>query len=59
MKIHRMVTRMVPLVVVLVTLAAPGTASAQVYDPLEPVNRVIFNINDTLDRVVLRPVAEG
>ena len=26
-------------------------------DPLEPVNRVIFTVNDTVDVVVLRPVA--
>ncbi|MEP7083937.1 MAG: VacJ family lipoprotein, partial [Betaproteobacteria bacterium] len=36
-----------------------GAVQAQVYDPLEPVNRVIFNVNDTLDRVIVRPVAQG
>lgn len=35
-----------------------GVAQAQVYDPLEPVNRVIFSINDTLDRAIVRPVAQ-
>ena len=35
-----------------------GAAQAQVYDPLEPVNRVIFSINDTLDRAIVRPVAQ-
>ncbi len=28
-------------------------------DPLEPVNRAIYKFNDGLDRVVLKPVAEG
>ena len=35
-----------------------GVAQAQVYDPLEPVNRVIFNVNDALDRAIVRPVAQ-
>lgn len=62
MMIHRMVVRMLTRMLPLLALAAAGTsgtASAQVYDPLEPVNRVIFNINDTLDRVLVRPLAEG
>ena len=37
---------------------ACGVAQAQVYDPLEPVNRVIFTVNDTLDRAIVRPVAQ-
>lgn len=36
-----------------------GAARAQVNDPLEPVNRAIFNFNDALDRAVLKPVAQG
>lgn len=28
-------------------------------DPLEPYNRVMFNVNDTLDKYVLKPVAQG
>ncbi len=28
-----------------------------VYDPIEPVNRAIFAVNDTVDTLVLRPVA--
>ncbi len=35
-----------------------GVAQGQVYDPLEPVNRVIFNVNDALDRAIVRPVAQ-
>ena len=62
MKIHRMVvrilTRMLPLLV-LAAAGTSGTVAAQVYDPLESVNRVIFSINDAVDRAVVRPVAEG
>lgn len=28
-------------------------------DPLEPVNRAVYRFNDTLDRFLLRPLAEG
>jgi len=28
-------------------------------DPLEPMNRAIFQFNDNLDRIVLKPVAQG
>ena len=31
----------------------------QVYDPLEPLNRVIFKFNNVADRIVLEPVAKG
>lgn len=29
------------------------------YDPLEPINRGIFKFNDTVDKAVLKPVAQG
>ncbi|HKO87236.1 MAG TPA: VacJ family lipoprotein [Burkholderiales bacterium] len=28
-------------------------------DPIEPVNRVVYQFNDTVDRAVLKPVAQG
>jgi phospholipid-binding lipoprotein MlaA len=28
-------------------------------DPLEPMNRVVFNANDAIDTAVIRPIAEG
>jgi phospholipid-binding lipoprotein MlaA len=40
------------------SIVASGGAVAQVYDPLEPVNRVIFSINDSLDRNIVKPVAQ-
>lgn len=43
----------------LLAMAAIGAARAQVYDPLEPMNRAIFTFNDTLDRAVVKPVAQA
>jgi phospholipid-binding lipoprotein MlaA len=37
---------------------APGTQAAGVYDPLEPMNRAIYNVNEGADILVIRPVAE-
>ena len=31
----------------------------EVYDPLEPLNRVIFGFNNVADRIVLEPAAKG
>lgn len=43
-------------------LAATGCAithNEPSQDPLEPANRVFFNVNETLDRAMLKPVAKG
>jgi phospholipid-binding lipoprotein MlaA len=37
--------------------SAPNDSSGGNGDPLEPVNRVVFEVNDVLDQIVLRPVA--
>ncbi len=29
------------------------------FDPIEPVNRVVYSINDRIDKAVVKPVAEG
>ncbi|MDH5276704.1 MAG: VacJ family lipoprotein [Gammaproteobacteria bacterium] len=48
-----------------VALAATGCASrgattpTEAYDPIEPVNRVMYRVNDLGDRYLLRPVASG
>ena len=45
---------------VVVLAACASTADQQAAtpgDPLEPVNRVVFDVNDAVDTVVLRPVA--
>ena len=36
-----------------------GCATASKNDPLEPVNRGIYQFNDSVDRAVLKPVAQG
>jgi phospholipid-binding lipoprotein MlaA len=47
------------LVAVAASLAAGVAQARPANDPLEPVNRAIFNFNDALDRAVLAPVARG
>lgn len=50
-----------------VTAGAPGAyaehkpthKSKEVSDPIEPVNRFIFGLNDVLDRVLFEPLAKG
>lgn len=36
----------------------PATDTA-VYDPLEPVNRGVFAVNEAVDKAVIKPVAQG
>ena len=31
----------------------------EIYDPIEPINRVIFNFNNIADRIILEPAAKG
>ena len=31
----------------------------EVYDPIEPINRVIFGFNNVADKIILEPVAKG
>ena len=52
------------LAAVLISACALGTVNAHAeseepYDPIEPVNRAIFDFNDGLDEYVLEPVARG
>lgn len=47
------------LLVLAASLCGAGTVSASESDPLEAINRPIFEFNDRLDRYVLKPVAKG
>lgn len=53
------------LVALLLSVALVGCASmsgprdSENNDPLEPINRVVFNANDAIDAAILRPIAEG
>ena len=57
--------RLIPIVIALFFVSlASGCASTQTKDAeanndkLEPVNRVSFNLNETLDEYILKPIAE-
>jgi phospholipid-binding lipoprotein MlaA len=54
--------RNVALAAALVLSAGCATVNGgngEINDPLEPYNRAVFGINDTLDTLFLKPVAEG
>lgn len=40
-------------------LAAPATVAQSPSDPLEPLNRAVFEFNEGADRYVIKPIAEG
>lgn len=46
-------------VVALVALSGCATTGGDPRDPIEPVNRAVFQFNDTVDKAVLKPVAQG
>lgn len=53
-----------PLKTLLLSLLLPlallgGCATNSPRDPLEPMNRAIYSINDGVDNAIIRPVAEG
>lgn len=39
--------------------SGPSAAAAADNDPLEPVNRKVFTVNEFIDRILLRPVAKA
>jgi len=50
------------LTIILVAFALTGCASnrpSNPADPLEPINRGIYKFNDTVDKAVIKPVAQG
>ena len=47
------------LVAILVTFVMFGCASQQNKDPLEGLNRTVYKFNDVVDKVALKPVAQG
>ena len=36
-----------------------GTRDRENSDPLEPMNRAVFDINDSIDTAIMKPIAEG
>ncbi len=57
MKLFSQVRLLFPITCALLLALTLSTAKAEYRDPLEDVNRVVFEINDTVDGLVLRPVA--
>ena len=47
------------LVAILVTFVMFGCASQQNKDPLEGLNRSVYKFNEVVDKVALKPVAQG
>lgn len=56
MKLTLRVVLMVPAILLAACAHHPADDPA---DPLEPVNRVVFTVNEKADQYVLRPVAKG
>ena len=36
-----------------------STYEDSIFDPLEPINRAIFNFNNVADKIILEPTAKG
>lgn len=51
--------RLASIVLVWVLSACAAEETRIEYDPLEPLNRGVYAVNDTLDRALLKPVARG
>lgn len=47
------------IVVIGFSLSACASSGDTVYDPFEPVNRIMFNLTRTIDKAVLKPVAQA
>ena len=67
-KLHVVLTALRRCALILVVLGAvtgctslsqqqSNSTSAAVYDPIEPVNRIVFAFNDAVDVVVIRPIS--
>ena len=57
-KLHNAIL-LLSIVVFLGGCASAAKSNAPVYDPFENVNRKIFSFNQSADKYVLRPVAQG
>jgi phospholipid-binding lipoprotein MlaA len=51
--------RRILILVMLTALAGCATTGGGFNDPLEGYNRAMFSFNDTLDKVIIKPVASG
>lgn len=53
----RTLTALLPIAALLAGCASPSTRTPG--DPLEPMNRVVFKVNDTIDQHIAVPIAKG
>ncbi len=53
----RTLTALLPAAALLAGCASPSTRTPG--DPLEPMNRVVFKVNDTIDQHIAVPIAKG
>ncbi|MGN6083696.1 MlaA family lipoprotein [Trinickia sp.] len=53
----RTLTALVPVAALLAGCASPSTRTPG--DPFEPMNRVVFKVNDTIDQTIAVPIAKG
>ncbi len=56
---RQMTTGRIAALVLVGFLLGGCASSGNLRDPFEPVNRVVYSINDGLDRAIAKPVAEG
>jgi len=56
---RQMTTGRIAALVLVGFLLGGCASSGNPRDPFEPVNRVVYSINDSLDRAIAKPVAEG
>jgi len=54
-----LIRRLVLAVLLAGSAAGCATTGGRPGDPLEPINRVVFDFNDVFDRALMRPVAQG
>jgi len=55
---NRRLLNIIPALSLALMLSACATTENH-HDPIEPVNRVTDSVNDTIDRVTLKPIAQG
>ena len=58
-RLYQLARQCLALGMILVVTGCASTRSEPGQDPLEPANRVFFNVNETLDRAMLKPAAKG
>lgn len=58
-RLYQLAKQCLALGMILIATGCASTQNEPGQDPLEPANRVFFNVNETLDRAMLKPAAKG